>query len=117
MAISALILLLFSLLALYIRQQINAKYFTEKKIEKQTAELKESKDRFDELAEQSGSFTWEVDPEGLYTYVSHIAEKVIGYKPEELVGKKHFYDLHPEHNRERFIHDVFKLFENEKKHI
>lgn len=64
--------------------------------------LRQSKQRFDELAEQSRTYTWEVDAEGLYTYVSHVVEAVLGYRPEELVGKMHFHDLHPQQGREEF---------------
>ena len=49
---------------------------------------------FHRLAEQTRTVHWEVDAEGLYTHVSDISEAVIGYRPEDLIGKKHFYDLH-----------------------
>jgi diguanylate cyclase (GGDEF)-like protein/PAS domain S-box-containing protein len=64
--------------------------------------LRESEERFSQLAEQSRTWAWEVDFNGLYTYVDRVAEQVIGYRPEELVGKKYFYDLHPEAQREEF---------------
>ena len=67
-----------------------------------SAKLIESEKRFDQLAEQSGTFIWEVDPQGLYTYLSPVVEKVLGYRPDELVGRMHFYDLHPESGREVF---------------
>jgi PAS domain S-box-containing protein len=65
-------------------------------------ELRESEERFNQLAEQSGTFAWEVDAQGIYTYVSHVAKAVLGYRPDELVGRMHFYDLHPEEGRETF---------------
>jgi two-component system, cell cycle sensor histidine kinase and response regulator CckA len=74
------------------------------------ANLKESNDRFNKLAEQSGTFVWEVDTQGLYTYVSHVSEAVLGYYPNELVGRMHFYDLHPEAGREVFKEAVLALF-------
>ena len=76
----------------------------------QQAELRQSEARFGQLAEQSRNITWEVDAKGLYTFVSHVAEPVLGYRPEELMGKKHFYDLHPEHTREAFKTAAFKVF-------
>jgi len=66
--------------------------------------------RFHQLAEQSRTWHWEVDAEGLYTYISDVSGEVIGYRPEELVGKKHFYDLHPEEGRETFKGGAFKAF-------
>ncbi|MBV5329744.1 MAG: response regulator [Chlorobium sp.] len=74
------------------------------------ANLKESNDRFNKLAEQSGTFVWEVDTQGLYTYVSHVSEAVLGYYPNELVGRMHFYDLHPEAGREVFKEAALALF-------
>lgn len=64
--------------------------------------LRLSTQRFDELAEQSRTYTWEVDADGLYTYASHVVELVLGYRPDELVGRMHFYDLHPEEGRDAF---------------
>ena len=64
--------------------------------------LRESEERFNKLAAQSRTIMWEVDAEGLYTYVSHVSETVLGYSPEELVGKKRFYDLHAETGKETF---------------
>ena len=65
-------------------------------------QVQEGKARLDQLAEQSRTFAWEVDAAGLYTYVSHVAEIVLGYHAEEIVGRRHFYDLHPETGREEF---------------
>jgi PAS domain S-box-containing protein len=78
------------------------------------AALRESGARFDQLAEQSGTLTWEVDAQGLYTYVSHVAEQVCGYRPEELEGRMHFYDLHPESGREAFKTAAFAVFERKE---
>ncbi|MBX3730044.1 MAG: PAS domain S-box protein [Candidatus Sumerlaeia bacterium] len=65
-------------------------------------ELRASQERFDQLAELTATFIWEVDTEGRYTYLSHVVEQVLGYKPEELVGRVHYYDLHPEAGRKAF---------------
>jgi len=56
--------------------------------------------RFDQLAKQSNTVTWEADTDGIFTYVSNVSESVWGYRPDELVGKKHFYDLVVEAERE-----------------
>lgn len=75
------------------------------------AELKQSEERFDQLAEHSRTFNWEVDTQGLYTYISPVSEHVLGYRPDELVGKKHYYDLHPEAGREEFKKNGLENFE------
>ena len=78
--------------------------------------LKEVAARFDQLAEQSRTFAWEVDAAGLYTYVSPVAELVLGYRPEELVGR-HFYDLHPETGREAFKQAAFAVFAQQEQFV
>jgi PAS domain S-box-containing protein len=67
------------------------------------AALKESVERFRQVAETAGEFIWEVNAEGLYTYVSPTVEKILGYTPEELVGKKHFFDLFAPSVREELM--------------
>lgn len=55
--------------------------------------LKKSEERFMQIADSSGIWVWEVDKEGLYTYISNSTESILGYTPEETIGKKHFYDF------------------------
>jgi len=59
--------------------------------------LEESEKRFIQVTENAQEWVWEVDINGLYTYCSVAIEKILGFKQDEIVGKKHFYDLfHPE---------------------
>ncbi len=56
--------------------------------------LRESEARFEHLAEHGGTVIWEIDADGIFTYASRASEAVYGgYHRNELVGKKHFYDL------------------------
>ena len=71
--------------------------------------LRESEARFDQLAKQSQTTIWEVDPQGLFTFVSHVSQVVWGYTPDEVVGRMHFYDLHPEEGREAFKMALFAV--------
>ena len=77
-------------------------------------ERREREERFDKLAEQSGTIAWEVDAQSLYTYVSQVSEAVWGYRPDELVGRMHFYDLHPEAGREAFKQAAFAVIERKE---
>ena len=62
--------------------------------------LLESEKRFRDVIENAQEWVWEVDARGRYTYASPIVEKLLGYKPEEVL-EKHFYDLfHPEEREE-----------------
>ena len=72
------------------------------------AALRECKERYDQLAEQNRTIAWELDSTGCYTYVSHVVEQVLGYRPEEMVGRMHFYDLFPEEGREEFKRIAFE---------
>ena len=75
-------------------------------------ELVEFNQRFLQLAEQSKSVTWEVDKNGLYTYVSDNIELEWGYKKEDLVGKVHVFDLHPSEVRAKFKEKAFHIIKN-----
>ncbi len=57
-------------------------------------------ERFRQVTEHTQEWIWEVDLDGLYTYSSSAVEKILGYKPSEIVGKKHFYDLFCPEERE-----------------
>jgi len=72
--------------------------------------LRASDARFNQLAELSGTVTWEVDAHGRYTYVSDVAEAVWDYQPAELVGTHYFYDLHPAADRAAFKAAVLAIF-------
>jgi PAS domain S-box-containing protein len=63
-------------------------------------ELRKSEERFSQMAEIAGEWIWEVDVNGLFTYSSPVIERLLGYLPEELVAKLHFYDLFEEKARE-----------------
>ncbi len=52
--------------------------------------LKESKERFSSLAEITSDWIWEVDQNGVYTYSSRKVWDVLGYDPEEILGKTPF---------------------------
>jgi PAS domain S-box-containing protein len=68
----------------------------------QQRHLCESESRLDQLAAHSRTITWEVDANGLFTYISRVAEDVLGYRPDELIGRMHFYELHPAEDRAAF---------------
>lgn len=79
-----------------------------------TKEIEESKERCDRLSIQSRTFIWETDTKGLYTYVSPMIEKILGYTQQEIIGKKHFYDVHPEDSRESLKEAIFNIMDNQR---
>lgn len=89
-----------------------AAYFrdiTERK--KNENEILKVNQRFYELAKQNNTIAWEVDKNGLYTYMSDIIENVTDYKVSDIVGKLYFYDLMPENEREKIKKIAFDIFE------
>jgi len=71
--------------------------------------LRESESRFSNIAENALAWIWEVNINGEYTYVSPVCEKILGYKPEELLGK-HFYDLFLPEEREQLKKAALNTF-------
>ncbi len=58
--------------------------------------LAQSYERFKLLAENMSDMVGLHNPQGDYTYVSPSCEKILGYKPEELIGVSPFSIMHPE---------------------
>jgi PAS domain S-box-containing protein len=76
------------------------------------AALRERDERFKEIAAQSRMLVWEVDASGLYTYVNEVCLDLAGYRPEELIGKRHFYDFHPPERREELKAAAFQIMQS-----
>ena len=76
--------------------------------------LVESEKRYKQLSEQSRTYTWEVDEQGLFTFVDNVSEAILGYRSEELIQNKHFYDLCPKEDRDRFKKDALDIFERKE---
>ena len=72
--------------------------------------LRESEERFRQVAEVANDFIWEADAEGLYTYTSPSVQKILGYAPEELVGRLHFYDLFAPETKAALQAAAFEVF-------
>ena len=61
---------------------------TEQKRDKDA--LAESEERFRHVAEMAGEWLWEQDPEGHYTYSSNAVRNILGFVPEEILGRSYF---------------------------
>ncbi|MBU1984098.1 PAS domain S-box protein [bacterium] len=72
--------------------------------------LRESEERFRQVAESAGEWIWEVDAQGLFTFSNSIVEKVLGYTPQEVVGIMHFYDLFAPDVRDALKEAAFSAF-------
>ncbi|MCD6494485.1 PAS domain S-box protein [Candidatus Bipolaricaulota bacterium] len=52
--------------------------------------------QFDDLAAESGAWVWRIDIDGRYTFASELVEEILGYKPEEILGRPFYEFFHPE---------------------
>lgn len=58
--------------------------------------LRASERRFSDIVEVSADWIWEIDADGRFTYVSDSVQGMLGYRPEELIGKTFFDLMQPE---------------------
>ncbi len=79
------------------------------------AKLLKSERRFRDIALSSADFIWELDVKGRYVYASGNVEKILGYRPEEIIGMTPF-DLMTDKEAKK-IKKVFRGIVKEKKII
>jgi len=75
--------------------------------------LRQSESRFRNLVESSSDWIWEVDSNAVYTYVSPRCREILGYEPEEILGKRPF-DLMPADEAKR-VSAIFQKIRAEKR--
>jgi len=77
--------------------------------------LRLSEERFRDIAFSMADWIWEVDKNGIYTFASGRVKEILGYTPEEIIGKTPF-DSMSEDEAKR-VSDIFKEIASEKKRI
>ena len=60
------------------------------------ARIKESEERLSAIVDLTNDYIWEIDPQWRYTYVSSKVYDILGFRPEELLGKSPFTFMLPE---------------------
>ena len=71
-------------------------------------EQKESLDRFKAMTENTSDWIWEVDENAAYTYASPRVKDLLGYEPEELIGRT-LFDLMPPEEAERVAKEFGRI--------
>ena len=94
------------------RDSLQKEVIERKKVE---ASLRESENRFKDIAFSSADFIWEIDENGVYTYCSKKGEEILGYTEKEIIGKTPF-DFMPGDEAER-IKELFAQLKKEKDSI
>ncbi len=96
----------------------------EKRLASSQAEIKQSEARFRGLVESSSDWIWEVDANARYVYASPKIKELLGYAPDEVIGKTPF-DLMPAEEARSVAHDFasiaaerrpFQALENQNLH-
>ena len=77
-------------------------------IKARSKELSLSEEKLRRIVETINDLFWEADRNGTYTYVSPTAKKIIGYNPQELVGKT-IFDIMPEEDGQKLRETLQKL--------
>ena len=67
--------------------------------------LQASEERFRALTESTSDWIWEIDQYGIYTYASPKVKDLLGYEPNEIIGRMPF-DFMPEEEAQR-ISEIF----------
>lgn len=67
--------------------------------------LAESEAKFRAIVETTEEWVWEIDEHGVTTYTNPAIERILGYSPEELVGRDSLELMHPE-DRERIEREL-----------
>jgi PAS domain S-box-containing protein len=117
-AVGLLITILITFIHLFVTRR---KIYLELELQNRTRDLedyqlklKQVNNHFQSLAEQSGTVLWEVDADGMITFVSDLSKKVIGYKPADLIGKRFIWELLPEERVEKFKQFIIDTFIRKK---
>jgi PAS domain S-box-containing protein len=58
--------------------------------------LVDSEQRFRQMADMAGEWLWEQDPQGYYIYSSVAVKQILGFTPEEVIGKHYTALLTPQ---------------------
>ncbi len=83
------------------------------KTEQKNKELELSELRFRDIAMSSADWIWEVDANGVYTYCSEKVEEILGYTPDEMLGKTPF-DFMPEAEAEKVTEEFMQIVKERK---
>jgi PAS domain S-box-containing protein len=107
-----------------LRQRIGEFEGAEIELKRAEKTLQQSEERFRSLVETTTDWFWEVDENAVYTYSSPKIRDILGYEPEEILGKTPFALMPPE-EADRVAHifapyatsrKPFKLLENTNVH-
>ena len=86
-------------------QRVSVRDVTDRKLAEE--KLEQSRERFRNLVETTSDWIWEIDTNNVYTYVSPKIRDLLGYEPQEVLGKTPF-DLMPENEAPKVLQQIKK---------
>jgi PAS domain S-box-containing protein len=66
---------------------------------------RQSEQKFRTLVETTSDFVWEMDKKAVFTYASPKILEILGYSPDEVIGRRCFHLMSPEETRR--LQDIF----------
>ncbi len=85
-----------------------------KELEKSEKSLKETERKFSDIIDNEVEWVWEVDAQGKYAYSNPAVKDILGYRPEEVVGK-YFYDFYDAREKEEDKKAAFAVFQRKER--
>jgi len=89
-------------------------YRADKTLRLEEQKTLQSEERVKALAIQSKTVFWEIDPRGIFTFVSDIMDSLTGYTHDEIVGKMHFSDMYSKNEAQAFEERARWVFESKE---
>jgi PAS domain S-box-containing protein len=80
------------------RLQATIRDITERKVMERA--LRDSERRFQDIAQVSDDWIWELNTDAVYSYASKNVQQLLGYRPQEMLGRSPF-DFMPAEERQR----------------
>jgi PAS domain S-box-containing protein len=77
----------------------------EHRVKQRTEALRASEARFSQVAVSSGDWIWEIDTEGRYIYSSPVVKDILGYEPDEVLGR-FFFDFSTLEDKKGLLSDL-----------
>ncbi|MBW1709675.1 MAG: PAS domain S-box protein [Deltaproteobacteria bacterium] len=86
------------------------KVFREYKLKESLNDITE---RFQDLVERTSNWIWEVDTQGKYIYSNPVVESLLGYRPDEMIGR-YFFDFYPQEEKEVLKNTILQYRDKKK---
>jgi PAS domain S-box-containing protein len=86
----------FDIMAETVKAHLDSRQRAEIRLNKSLGALSESEERFRDIAESTSDLIWEVDKNGVYTYISEKVKDLLTYRLKEVIGKTPFDFMRPD---------------------